>query len=157
MILTQLDKDIQEIIIQKIHWLWLKQSREKELDLKWCIVIGYKNTECEKCYYTNSLMMDWDYIIFHPFNHEMYGRYDEKPIEFSSICPEHIIWLPPTLERVIYCLWFEYWVFGNYFCELKPNWFETICDWNLLNDDWTSATLRDQSELTKKTIYKLIK
>lgn len=74
--------------------------------------------------------------------------------------PEYIIWLPPSLARVLNALGSEFY-FWNWLwhAEKISNNYENrkyICDRNLLNKDWSDATLRDQEESTQNTIVVLL-
>ncbi len=80
--------------------------------------------------------------------------YDEKCWETYSI------WLPPTLDRVLYALGNDYFQYmWMIFCfENDDDWEykQQVCMRKLLNDDGTGATLRDQSQETKDKIAELL-
>ena len=63
----------------------------------------------------------------------------------------------PTLERVLFALWDSYnlenqcmWLFI-----VNEKW-EKVCSRQLLKEDWSPATLRDQKEETQDKIYDLV-
>ena len=158
MILTQLDKDLQDIIIQKIHNCWLDEARGKEY-ITWAYVeypidnlcyvqcTSWRISNIESLSILNktasySRIVDWKWEQWHKIK---------------------IIWLPPTLDRVLYVLWescIDWWFYVSntwkMFKYTRPA-PEVICERKLLNSNWTSATLFDQSIETKEKIYQLIK
>ena len=157
--LTQLDYDIQDRIIQKIHWVWLHESRKKEYLTRWCLV-----SITEVFWPVTWIRVSNDTIL----------RYDWEKWEeevFTKDETFRIIWLPPTLARVLYVLWSRYiyhhvyrYIYKEYDLDTYTDWKDAIilkareyCERKLLNDDWTSATLRDQSVSTKEKIYQIIK
>jgi len=154
MILTQLDKDLQDIIIQKIHWVWLEEARQKEL-INWCLLTNW---------YSDDTLYMFTYMEWHAWKEfAIFHRAPEDPQQiYWSKNKYEIIWLPPSLDRVLYALWSN-WLWSCFIdwsimttdwgCRIR----EYVCDWKLLNDDWTPATLRDQSIETKEKIYQLIK
>lgn len=159
--LTQLDRDIQDRIIQKIHWVWLEEAKIKEL-INWCLLTNWHSDDTLYMF----TYMEWhawkEFAIFH--------RAPEDPQEIYWSKYE-IIWLPPTLDRVLYVLWSRYiyhhvyrYIYKEYDLDTYTDWKDAIilktreyCERKLLNDDWTSATLRDQSVSTKEKIYQIIK
>lgn len=152
--LTQLDKDLQEIIIQKIHWVWLEEAKQKEL-INWCLLTNWYSDDTLYMF----TYMEWhagkEFAIFH--------RAPEDPQQiYWNQKKYEIIWLPPSLDRVLYCLWSV--SAKNYLTSYEMSWrckitteYDEEFERKLLNDDWTSATLRDQSIETKEIIYQLIK
>lgn len=140
--LTKLDRDLQDIIIQKIHNCWLEEAREKEKEIK-----------PNHCLYITSMLKRYHHCYWEPEEEIIEGR-DYRYKKWK------LIWLHPTLDRVLYCLWDDFiesypgrnWIIIVVY-NIDNEWFW----WKLLNDNWTSATLRDQSEDTKEKIYQLIK
>lgn len=61
-----------------------------------------------------------------------------------------------SLARVLTALGDEYCMLHYWSIWNKTNAYRKVCDWKLLNSDWTDATLFDQSEETQKAIALLL-
>jgi len=129
----------QEAIMIAIHGS-IKEAREKEKDVTWCLKIARKLSR-----FANSFDKQDEVVVV---NNYYYTKWK-------------IIWLPPTLDRVLYCLW-SIWLWScfadwsimttNWGCRIR----EYVCDWKLLNEDWSDTNLFDQSEETQDAIYNLL-
>ena len=67
---------------------------------------------------------------------------------------------PVTMQRVLIALWHRYFYYDKMiFCrEYDDDWeySNNICLRKLLNEDWSDATLRDQSEETQNKVAELL-
>lgn len=145
--LNQSQIKIQEAIVLRLYeGCTIEQARGKEVLLNWCVVYNWQELVESKWLASKS----WDnyhYVIW-PW--------------YASTCKNSdIIWLPPTLPRVLSALGDRYlyggWSINTYRDpKMKSSRDTVICYRKLLNDDKSDATLRDQSEDTQKAIWKLL-
>ena len=153
----------QNEIVKRAHpWLSLEEAKKKDLEAKWCISELFTNDWDSVCeYLTDSKfsylpIWTWPYKNHWPLHKKIVEDYIKKE-------QREIAGIPPTLARVLNALWDEYF-FDNIILK-KTDWDEDwqiidtdrICERKLLNEDWTDATLRDQSEETQEKIYSLMK
>ena len=134
---------VQECILKAVHYTDnIEQAREKEKLLQWCIINFWKT-------YQN---------IVNPITN-IYENYNTEKTE--------IIWLPPSLDKILYTLWEKYIYYDWYICNITHCNMMCYCDpdhyslsdkipRNLLNEDWTSCTLFDQSEETINSIANIL-
>lgn len=138
---------VQECILKAVHHTDdIEEAREKEKLLQWCIINFWRT-------YQN---------IVNPIT-DIYENYNTEKTD--------IIWLPPSLDRILYTLWSEYIYYDSDICKVDERCqYDNDCDcWarhygisivkilrNLLNEDWTSCTLFDQSKLTINIIATIL-
>lgn len=153
-------------------WLTLEEAREKELELDWCKVVDKEHTFfwkknptiMKKIYWS----MDDDFLYFLHYRWDPTIKISTKEI----LLPEKykILWLPPTLSRVLtalekiyntkkdlnleYIKWYivveEYDWYGYYMWDIRE------CKRNLLKEDGNDCTLFDQSQETQDILYSII-
>jgi len=186
--LTTQDLAIQEKILLAVHkWCTIEEAREKERNTDWCIVI-YDNMDwwddywypaSTKTYWKltgnwNSIH-DWEWCVYDFYDAERDEDMEDVAWEYYSSCwhivggyfrETSIIWLPPTLSRVLTALGENYIYSYNKKIALVEMYIDSewedpigeseICDRKLLNDDWTDSTLRDQSQETKNKIEEIL-
>lgn len=135
----------QNEIVKSAHpWLSLEEAKEVELKAKWCLVTVLFR------------------VVLSRVSHVV--MYDEEKYRDKK---HDIIGLPPSLARVLnalgeynYC-YYEWKIIDNEdaWCDCQRC---KYCCWiwrihrKLLNEDWTDATLRDQSEETQESIALLL-
>lgn len=158
--LTEKQLAVQEKILLAVHeWRTIEEAKDKEFySMPWCKVVRRKNL------YTTVLCtvvrprynMLYSYIL--PYNSSNYS-----PIRIAKKDIEYIIWLPPTLPRVLNALW-------DYYLDLLNNWknisrvYVTIeeedrreyFDRKLLNSDWSDCCIWEQSEETQNKVAELL-
>jgi len=143
-------KFIQEKLVLAAHpWLSLDEARKLELKADWCIVKANINRTWHIDDMSNWeiwTMIDGEYILLNDLHIAYIDWWNW--LRDSSIT--EVVWLPPTLSRVLnydddwfYRSWFIYCYDSN-----MTNQRDKICKWKLLNDDWSDATLFDQSDET---------
>lgn len=132
----------QEQILLRINpWLTIHEAKQKDIQY-WCTVIAKKWCPYDKEWNSARLpdLLFWDH----------------------NIDPDHffVVWLAPTLSRVLKSLWHRYLYYGKTIFEKKRDedgrYEEQVCLRKLLNDDGTDATLRDQSQHTQDVIGELL-
>jgi hypothetical protein len=136
---TNQDIIIQRKILLSVHkWCTIDEAREKEEKIIWCVRI-------------------WKLGIW-TYRWPWFWRWNwyNKDYSCSTHCKDEIVWLPPTLDRVLYVLEQneERSFFYSNWSIMKHDAYEwdiVLCDWVLLKD-WVSQTLRDQSQETKDKI-----
>ena len=129
----------EKLILASHPWLSLEWARDREKKIEWCLVTVLHAIWVPQEGYT------WVEKTV-TYNEEKYWDKAHK-----------IIWLPPTLPRVLNSLGMGYhyskWVIvssNNILIDGLP------VRRKLLNEDWTDATLRDQSEETQNAIALLL-
>jgi len=147
--LTDKQLKIQECIMIASHpWLSLEEAKKKEFySTPWCKVVRRKNWYTTVFATVVSTRYDMLYTYIQPYSWRSYS-----PVRIAEKDIEEIIWRPPTLPRVLNALWWSFWESKWY---IFDQWREH-CERKLLNEDWTDATLRDQSEETQDTISLLL-
>ena len=165
--LTQQQLEMQEAILLAVHkWCTLEEARKKEIKHFGCIICydydidyGKKKYLLEKIY---SRIIDRNEENVKDAN--LRRHYTDK--EFRNW--NDVIWLPPTLSRVLTALdsinHATYVFFNQSICPLKfanNNVNDNIrlwklCDRKLLNDDGADATLFDQSQETQDAIHSML-
>lgn len=142
--LTNKDIEVQNAIICAVHNTDdIEEARKNERKMKWCIVL-FGNMIWE-IYAEWEIITDWEIWL----------------ISENQLNKLDIIWLPPTLDRVLVALnnawrWICYKDWDLY---TTDGWWrerEYIGERKLLNPDWTPCNLREQSEETKNALYSLI-
>ena len=141
--MTTKQLEIQEAIILACHpWLSLEEAKQKELWFSCMIKSNYSWIKNIQQVIDTSID---DFTVYTSL----------YPNWFDSSYIVDIIWLPPEISRVLVALWnysyYEWWI-----CEDTADWLIRKCDRKLLNENWTSATLRDQSEATQDILYNII-
>lgn len=146
--MTDKQLKIQEAIMIAIHWD-LEKARKIELLLKWskCFLNTYN--EYATFIWWRKMITDCDKQLIRVFDPDLYNY--------------TIIWLPPTLSRVLTTLGDDFescfivnhkdyknWQWINIFSE------DHAIHWKLLNEDWSDSTLFDQSEKTQDAVYNLL-
>lgn len=137
--MTDKQLKMQEAIMIAIHGS-IEEAREKEYKIVWC------------------MWFDWDWL--RRYYWKWFNWYTDNG-DYSIFWPkeEKIIWLPPTLSRVLISLGEHYelvpWGLDDMVISNRKT-KDNICDWKLLNEDWSDATLFDQSEDTQDAIYNLL-
>lgn len=136
--MTDKQLKIQEAIMIAIHGS-IKEAREKEKDVTWCLKIARKLSR-----FANSFDKQDEVVVV---NNYYYTKWK-------------IIWLPPTFSRVLAALygiafWYDRLTDAIYWINERYEKY-TICDWKLLNEDWSDTNLFDQSEETQDAIYNLL-
>jgi len=160
--LTPIQLYCQEKLILASHpWLSLEETKKKEFRFyPWCKAVRRKNWYTTVLCTVISTRYDMMSAYIHPYN-----RRDYSPIKISVKDIEQIIWLPPTLPRVLNALGSRYkyavgWIYHILTRDEDISWRSNvsniICNRKLLNSDWTDATLRDQSEDTQRSIALLL-
>jgi len=140
--LTPQDLLIQEKILLAVHkWCTIEEAREKDL-WYWSVLQTNENNRRQPAWEVRRI---WRLT---------------RPQEATDMSWYDIIWLPPTLSRVLTALWNEYFQYiWMIFCfENDDDWEykQQVCMRKLLNDDGTDATLRDQSQETKDKVAELL-
>ena len=144
MTITPMMQYIQDRILEAVHWCTLEEAREKEKvfwsyvydEENWLMCILMKLTE-----YTDVRLKNWDWWTI-----------KDDTVSFTG--------LPPTLPRVLTALG-ENRIYSRWnICYIWRDWLTTyftkICKRKLLNEDWTDATLFDQSQDTITAIWNLL-
>lgn len=147
-----------KILLSLYPWLSIQEARAREF-WEWCKIIWRKNWYTTVISTVISARYDRIFTYIAPYN-----RRDYSPIRIQNKQIEQIIWLPPTLPRVLIVLWKGYFYYdGNIMytdyadsCSDRVEWTERICFWDLINPYRTEATLRDQSEETQTAIALLL-
>ncbi len=137
---------IQNAILLAVHNTQsITYARKKESKMKDCMYI----TKKLKRYFNEYWIPEEEIIIWENW---MYAKWKA-------------IGLPPCLSRVLFVLGsnYGYWLTGiveidDYDNDIgtQYNLWDTICERKLLNEDWQSATLFDQSEETISKIALLL-
>lgn len=166
MTITPMLQFIQDRILEAVHWCFLEEAREKELWKFWCFVKYYWDSFRwdEVSNYQVIKKMDDDILfkniwlsddINNPSYRVTYHNFKETEIESYEI-----IWLPPTLSRVLTALWPEFYCWNwIWHAEKISNNYENrkyVCQRELINKDWTDATLFDQTPETQLAIGVLL-
>lgn len=142
-------------IESNVFWsLWYDSVYRRDVDYKW-----------EKDAYWNSkitakyvLTWRWIYTYLWELKRNLNGWHRRPWIHIKNI-----IWLPPTLQRVLKALGFDFTYMLWDIVQITSmkwatiNWRRTVCKWNLLKEDCSDATLRDQSIETQDKICELLK
>lgn len=146
---------IQDKILLAVHpWCTLNIAKKKDLKF-WCLVKWGGVYLCKWQQMPNEvLQIEQD----HESHYNWYQPFPVPRVTTDNYRdqPEYIIWLPPTLSRVLTALW-ENRIYSRWnICYIWRDWLTTyftkICKRKLLNEDGTDATLFDQSEETQKAI-----
>lgn len=176
--MTDKQLKMQEAIMIAIHWD-LEKSRKKE-NMKWALTSSWF-TMLEKDLIFVKWWYNWeDYdddeiehisYLSYPLTDDNWNMVMDENWKIKSV-DEEIIWLPPTLSRVLTAINKQR---RNYY--YHPKWYiyveqdldeytnskfgiistaMELCEWRLLNEDWSDATLFDQSEATQDIIYNLL-
>lgn len=126
----------EKLILASHPWLSLEEAKKKESKKRWCLLIF------------GTVIMDW-FIVDN----------DGEVLYNVEIEDNEIIWLPPSLPRVLNTLKWV-WIFAYiWWCiEIyREEWYwNTVYPRKLLNEDWTSCDLRQQSEETQNAIALLL-
>lgn len=135
--MTDKQLKIQEAIMIAIHGS-LAQAKRNERSIVWCLYRCKRDKEILRRHWNEAY---WWWVC----NRDNYV----------------IIWLPPTLSRVAAALSNTWcWYSISDWSIMTTDWWwrtrEYVCDWELLNEDWSDATLFDQSEETQDAIYNLL-
>ena len=149
MTLTTQDLAIQEKILLAVHkWCTIEEARNKDLFF-WSMIEWRKNWYTTVCSEIISIRHDHIYVYIRPYN-----RRDYMPIRIKKSAIEVIVWFPPTIDRVLYALWDEFWFRDGKIIKKRDR--SPVWDRKLLNDDWSSLSLRDQSQETKDKVSELL-
>ena len=156
--LTNKQIQTQEAMLLLIHKTDdIEEAKRKELKL-WCLIMSW-------VYVWKWGSMPNAVIVTNPDHNKNQYWNQISPLpkcsqdNFSHL-PDYIIWLPPTLERVLHALGRDNWRANSHICnfwgdtgEKDTKW---ICRRQLLKEDWTPASLRDQPLQTQDMIHDLI-
>ena len=141
----------EKLILASHPWLSFNDAEIEERCTKWCLY----SCEWEVLEYLFTKVPN-EYECFPVF----YNKRKDKTEHWDWDYDYPIIWLPPTLARVLNALGSEFYC-RNWIrhAEKISNNYENrtyICQRKLLNEDWTDATLFDQSEETQLAIALLL-
>lgn len=129
----------QEQILKRLYPdMSLNESKNLELWQIWCKLTRWEYVYMDE--YEWQWIISWWSILYSP-----------------EILEEEIIWLPPTLSRVLSALGDDYFFQSNAIYTYWL-WGQVVfkCERKLLNSNKTDATLFDQSEETILSIAKLL-
>jgi len=161
MTLTPQDLAVQEKILLAVHkWCTIEEAKYKESKLERCVLKFSKwdGSGMQEGYYSIASLTyqmtdihQWCYSLF-------YVRSSHREIfKIHTNYWYKIVWLPPTLSRVLIALGDSFWYWRSwYIVEFWKISHHSRCWRKLLNDDWTDATLRDQSQETKEKVAELL-
>lgn len=154
--LTQQQLFVQEKILLAVHWETIEEARAKEAKLRWCEIETRDNKV------RNVSRYDEETWVYRDWNWDWFDSGDFWIGQLSG--REAVIWLPPTLPRVLTTLWVDYgwkewYLHAIVMYNVPINWEKAQfiqIPRQLLNSDWTDATLRQQTEETQEAIAKLL-
>lgn len=141
-------KFIQEKLVLAAHpWLSTRECKNIEREIQWCIACEFWKIWDDRKMYFIKERTQWSEIWWN----------NRRWLNLNFF--DYIIWLPPTLSRVLNGLgnWFIY-----YDKMLKERQidddmrFEQKCMRKLINEDWSDCTLFEQSEQTIKMIAEIM-
>ena len=152
--LTPMQLYCQNEIVKRAHpWCTLNIAKKKDLKF-WCLV-KWGIYLCKWRWMPNEVLQTEQ-------DHEPLSNW-YQPFPVPRVTednyrdqPEYIIGLPPTLARVLNALGWDYWYDNDRGSILNHQEDKLMCVRELLNEDWTDATLRDQSEETQESIALLL-
>jgi len=162
--MTDKQLKMQEAIMIAIHGN-IEEAREKE-NKKWALTSSWF-TLLDKDLIFVKWLYNWNYddyddkikhisCLSYPLRDDNWNMVMDENWEIKSV-DEDIIWLPPTLSRVLTAIGDNYaymhWSI-QFMTDYRVN--KYLCTRELLNEGWGDATLFDQSEETQNTIYKLL-
>lgn len=162
--LSKLDLFVQEKILLAIHkWCTIEEARKKELPLFWCMVIDILHhffweltpEMMIKIYWSEECVEDDGYTFLHYRWNPTVSAWLDNLLDVERF---NIIWLPPTLPRILHTLGDMYLYRDDniYYINLQFHTDDFICKRKLLNEDWTDCDFFDQSEETKQKIWELL-
>lgn len=140
---------IQDKILLSVYpWCTLEEAREKELQF-WCIV------DVDFC------LREWFriglWVIIHTWVEDRIMLYNWPTVIFKPREMYDIIWLPPTLMRVLWALWpADYYVRKGKLLRYAGKDSIFICDWKEFNEDKTDCNFFQQSPESQKAIALLL-
>lgn len=151
MTITPIMQYIQDRILEAVHWCSLEEARIKESIKKWCL------------YYCEWIILEYlftkvpnEYEYFPVFYNIRKDRTENWDWDYDY----PIIWLPPTLSRVLTALWPEFYCWNwIWHAEKISNNYENrkyVCQRKLLKDSWEDCNLFDQSPETITAIWVLL-
>lgn len=147
MTITPMMQYIQDRILEAVHWCSLEEARKKDLKF-WCILL--RKFDDWSSFLETLLHFERDTFYLLSTSWWVTNSYAVywKPIE--------IIWLPPTLSRVLTALWNEYCMLDYWSIRNKTNAYRKVWDRKHLNEDKSEASLFDQSQDTITAIWVLL-
>jgi hypothetical protein len=152
MTITPMMQYIQDRILEAVHpWLSIDEAQIEARYTKWCLysyewwVLEYLFTKVPN-----------EYECFPVF----YNKRKDRTENWDGDYDYPIIWLPPTLSRVLTTLWDEFYCWNwIWHAEKISNNYENrkyVCQRKLLKDSWEDCNLFDQSQETITTIWFLL-
>lgn len=144
--LTEKQIQTQNAILKAVHGTDdIEEAREKDLWF-WCVIENDAD-DYNSIYFTQVVEIN-----------------DSKVETLAWTGYDRIIWQPPTLSRVLKVLGIKEgetwnWYFASHTWKIAkytrpaP---AVVCNWELLKEDGTDATLRDQSEEVQNAIHDLL-
>lgn len=155
--MTEKQKKLQESIMLACHtWLSLDEAKRKDWDIE-----IYKCSHCDWTGKSKSITW-WCFFCCIPYAFRDHNLPKTKPWECVRIIKKQ-----PTLPRVLTALdnknkykdtWYIYRGVNQEICYVEDfgDDITTICKRKLLNNDWSDATLFDQSQETQDVLFDII-
>lgn len=147
--LTPKQLKVQEAMLLRLYpGKSLEEARSEEIKCPWCLIYHVDLYDRSKKSILRSNKFTW--MIDNDYQVSFF-------IGIWWSCKNNdIIWLPPTLPKVLDALGSPRSYLDWYIWELWRDWYATSIQRKLRNDDGTDATLRDQSIETQDAVGRLL-